>query len=75
MGDLIFAQPQLPPPSSAAEGDNPTAPGDADAAADAAQSAVAGLHARASDPRRCPLCGGQLVLKPSRAVGGFIGCR
>jgi hypothetical protein len=28
-----------------------------------------------ADPRICPVCGGRLVLKPSRATGGFIGCR
>jgi hypothetical protein len=42
------------------------------------EAAAAGEQARVSapaDPRRCPVCGGQLVLKPSRATGGFIGCR
>lgn len=28
-----------------------------------------------SDPHKCPACGGQLVLKPSKVTGGFIGCR
>eukprot|EP00775_Hariotina_reticulata_P013174 gene13174-13305_t len=37
------------------------------------ERAVAAAN-KAADPRLCPVCGGRLVLKPSRATGGFIGC-
>lgn len=35
----------------------------------------AGGAAEVEDLRRCPQCGGRLCLKPSRGMGGFIGCR
>lgn len=75
MDHLIFMPPRLPAGAAAV-----AAAADADStkaliSPTETAAAVPGDSAAVPDPRRCPVCGGQLVLKPSRAVGGFIGCR
>lgn len=73
---LVFMQPRLPTPAAAADaaGAHVQQRG-ADGTAAAAAAEQQQLSPSALDPRRCPVCGGRLVLKPSRATGGFIGCR
>jgi len=75
LDNLIFMPRRLPAGTAAG-----TAAADADSSnalisSTETAAAVPGGSAAVPDPRRCPVCGGQLVLKPSRAVGGFIGCR
>lgn len=71
---LIFMPPRLAPAAAAAAGH-------ADTGADSSQGTLQAADTSGSnsqpliDHKRCPVCGGQLVLKPSRSAGGFIGCR
>ena len=57
----------------ATRGDDAPAAAVAAAAAGESHQRETGAH-DAHDPRRCPLCGGRLELKPARGSFAFIGC-